>query len=269
MKVEKRDGTIQDFKFEKIEKVINQVFSNKAVNEPVPEKFVEQVKTYFDNYSEKHSDTVLPIEHIQDVIRDFLIKKNKIKAAECFILYRKKREEIREERSWLTKEISKKLNAKNVENQNANVDEASFGGRVGEASRVVTKNIALKHMSKQFRDNHLNNEDYIHDLDSYEIGMHNCLSIPFDKLLANGFTTRQTDVRPANSINTASQLIAVIFQIQSLQQFGGVSATHIDWTMVPYVRKSFYKHFIDGLKYSEGFTDEEINEFIEDLKKDE
>lgn len=259
MKVEKRDGTIQDFKFEKIEKVINQVFSNKAVNEPVPEKFVEQVKTYFDNYNEKHSDTILPIEHIQDVIRDFLIKKNKIKAAECFILYRKKREEIREERSWLTKEISKKLNAKNVENQNANVDEASFGGRVGEASRVVTKNIALKHMSKQFRDNHLNNEDYIHDLDSYEIGMHNCLSIPFDKLLANGFTTRQTDVRPANSINTASQLIAVIFQIQSLQQFGGVSATHIDWTMVPYVRKSFYKHYINGLKFINGCEDGDID----------
>ena len=58
--------------------------------------------------------------------------------------------------------IGKKLKATNIENQNANVDEASFGGRVGEASRVVTKNIALKHMSKQFRDNHLNNEDYIH-----------------------------------------------------------------------------------------------------------
>ena len=77
----------------------------------------------------------------------------------------------------------------------------------------------------------------------------NCLSIPFDDLLANGFNTRQTDVRPANSINTAMQLVAVIFQLQSLQQFGGVSATHIDWTMVPYVRKSFYKHFKDGLKY--------------------
>ena len=107
------------------------------------------------------------------------------------------------------------------------------------------------------------------DLDSYEIGMHNCLSIPFDKLLANGFTTRQTDVRGANSINTASQLVAVIFQIQSLQQFGGVSATHIDWTMVPYVRKSFYKHFIDGLKYAEDFTDEEITKFIRDLRQDE
>ena len=32
-------------------------------------------------------------------------------------------------------------------------------------------------------------------------------------------------------------------------QFGGVSATHLDWTMVPYVRKSFYKHYCDGVKY--------------------
>ena len=77
----------------------------------------------------------------------------------------------------------------------------------------------------------------------------NCLSIPFDKLLKDGFNTRQADVRPANSVNTAMQLVAVIFQLQSLQQFGGVSATHLDWTMVPYVRKSFSKHYRDGVKY--------------------
>ena len=104
-------------------------------------------------------------------------------------------------------------------------------------------------MSKMARENHLNNEIYIHDLDAYAVGMHNCLSVPFDDLLANGFNTRQTDVRPANSINTAFQLVAVLFQLQSLQQFGGVSATHLDWTMVPYVRKSFFKHFKDGCKY--------------------
>ena len=82
--------------------------------------------------------------------------------------------------------------------------------------------------------------------------MHNCLTIPFDDLLAKGFKTRQTDVRPAKSINTAMQLIAVIFQLQSLQQFGGVSASHIDWTMVPYVRMSFYKYYVDGMKYLMG-----------------
>ena len=95
--------------------------------------------------------------------------------------------------------------------------------------------------------------------------MHNCLSIPFDKLLKNGFSTRQTDVRPANSINTASQLVAVIFQIQSLQQFGGVAATHIDWTMVPYVRLSFMKHFKNGLKYIEGLSDDEIDEIVKNI----
>ncbi len=146
--------------------------------------------------------------------------------------------------------ISEKLKASNVVNQNANVDEHSFGGRLGEASGVLTKQYALDFLlSPMARNNHLNNEIYIHDLDHYALGDHNCLSIPFDDLLANGFYTRQTDVRPANSINTAFQLVAVIFQLQSLMQFGGVAATHLDWTMVPYVRKSFWKHFKDGLKW--------------------
>ena len=148
------------------------------------------------------------------------------------------------------KQVAVKLAASAVENQNANVDEQSFGGRIGEASGVITKQYALDYIvSKMARENHINNKIYIHDLDSYAVGMHNCLSIPFDDLLAKGFNTRQTDVRPANSVNTAFQLVAVIFQLQSLQQFGGVSATHIDWTMVPYVRKSFYKHFLDGVFY--------------------
>lgn len=38
----------------------------------------------------------------------------------------------------------------------------------------------------------------------------------------------------------------------------GVSATHLDWTMVPYIRKSFYKHFRDGFKYM--YEDEEFKE---------
>lgn len=73
--------------------------------------------------------------------------------------------------------------------------------------------------------------------------MHNCLTYPLDESLSQGVKTRQTSLRPAKSINTAFQLVAVLFQLQSLQQFGGVSCSHLDWTMVPYVRMSFYKHF--------------------------
>ena len=170
--------------------------------------------------------------------------------AKAYIKYRQKRTRERNWNTEMMRAAQEKLAGSKIDNQNANVDEHSFGGRRGEFHSVIAKQYALDNcMSKMSRNNHLNNEIYIHDLDAYAVGMHNCLSIPFDDLLASGFNTRQTDVRPANSINTAFQLVAVLFQLQSLQQFGGVAATHLDWTMVPYVRKSFYKHFCDGVKY--------------------
>ena len=195
-------------------------------------------------------DRDLTVEEIQDIVEAKLMSSNRKDVAKAYVIYRNDRSRIRESKSKLIKDIAEKLMATNVENQNANMDEKSFGGRMGAATSEVMKKYALDYcMSSMARNNHLNNEVYIHDLDHYATGDHNCLSVPFDKLLANGFNTRQTDVRPAQSVSTAFQLVAVIFQIQSLQQFGGVSATHIDWTMVPYVRKSFFKHFCDGLKY--------------------
>ena len=184
---------------------------------------------------------------------------NRRDVARSYIRYRYKKEVARNAQSDFIDAIREKLNADDVQNQNANVDEHSFGGRIGEASGVVNKKLALDYIvSPMARKNHEENMIYIHDLDNYYVGSHNCLSIPFDELLANGFNTRQTDVRPAGSVSTAFQLVAVIFQLQSLQQFGGVSATHLDWTMVPYVRKSFYKHYRDGLKYIEEMVDHQI-----------
>lgn len=246
-KVIKRDGKQEVYSRDKVHKAIEQAF--KSCKQEMTGKFIEQLDEELAVFEEKE-DVTASIEDIQDMIEKFLIKKNKFEVAKAYILYRDKRTRIREQKSKIMKGIKEKLEAKNVQNQNANVDEKSFGGRVGEATRIIMKDFALWNcMSEMARNNHLNNEIYIHDLDSYASGMHNCLTIPFDDLLAKGFKTRQTDVRPAKSINTAMQLIAVIFQLQSLQQFGGVSASHIDWTMVPYVRMSFYKYYVDGMKY--------------------
>lgn len=253
MKVIKRDGKVEVFNLEKIMNAVEKAF--KSVNLEIDPKFAAQLSEHFQKINDNctDEDCAINIEEIQDEIEKFLIKKNKTSVAKHFIIYREERNRIRESKSKLIKGVASKLKAKDIVNQNANVDEASFGGRIGEASRVVTKEYALNYcMSKMARENHLNNEIYIHDLDSYAVGMHNCLTLPFDKLLRDGFKTRNTDVRGANSVNTAMQLVAVLFQLQSLQQFGGVSASHIDWTMVPYVRKSFFKYFKDGVKYCEG-----------------
>ena len=183
--------------------------------------------------------------------------------AKAYIKYRETRAKERRWNSEMMRAAREKLAGTKIDNQNANVDERSFGGRRGEFDSIIAKQFALDNcMSNMAKENHLNNEIYIHDLDAYAVGMHNCLSVPFDDLLANGFNTRQSDIRTANSINTAFQLLAVIFQLQSLQQFGGVSATHLDWTMVPYVRRSFRKHMINGLKYIEEITDKEYLDSI-------
>lgn len=254
MYVIKRDGTQVPFNHEKIINAIDRAFievdGQLYENDTSFEIALEIAKTV------ERAPYRMTVEEIQDLVEKYLMRSERPDVAKAYIRYRYKKEVAREFKHDFIDAIGEKLEARNVQNQNANIDEHSFGGRVGEASSVMTKRYALDYiMSKKAKENHLNNRIYIHDLDAYAVGMHNCLSIPFDKLLAEGFNTRQTDVRPANSINTAMQLVAVIFQLQSLQQFGGVSATHLDWTMVPYVRKSFWKHYKDGMKYLEGVTD--------------
>ncbi len=249
MIVIKRDNTEVPYDIEKISIALGGAFAECKKEFDDSSLLMSIEEEIFDrDYS------AISIEEIQDIVEDQLINFGYIDEAKAYIRYRYLHELNRKKR--LEKAIEEKLLASNVVNQNANIDEHSFGGRKGEADSVFMKQYALDHcMCKKSRDNHLNNEIYIHDLDAYAVGMHNCLTIPFDDLLANGFNTRQTDVRPANSVNTAMQLVAVIFQLQSLQQFGGVSASHLDWTMVPYVRKSFYKHFKDGIYYSHDIED--------------
>ena len=261
MKVKKRDGRIVDFNEQKIIRAILAAFE--SVDGEVTQYAVDKaynIASYVSGYFEEDETNPTPgIEEIQDVIEKGLMSTKRKDVAKAYILYREERNKIRNKNSSLMQSIAEKLAASNVQNQNANMDEHSFGGRMGEARNELMKDYALNYMvSKMARTNHLENMVYIHDLDSYAVGMHNCLTIPFDELLAKGFNTRQTDVRPANSINTAFQLVAVLFQLQSLQQFGGVSASHIDWTMVPYVRKSFAKHYNNGLKYIEDMENTEV-----------
>lgn len=256
----KRDGTEVPYNRNKIICAINKALLE--LDGDLHASYIsENAATSIESYFEAYNVECITVEEIQDLVEWNLINGPRADLAKAYIRYRYKREMARHNYKELMNTIGEKLSAANVQNQNANVDEHSFGGRIGEMSSAVARKYALDYIvSPMARENHLNNMIYIHDLDHYAVGSHNCLSIPFDDLLAKGFNTRQTDVRPAQSVGTAFQLVAVIFQLQSLQQFGGVSATHLDWTMVPYVRKSFYKHFKTGLKYmSLTLPEEEIN----------
>ena len=261
MNIIKRDGRVVPFNKDKIIAAILKAFEAVGGVDDYAKTKAENIATYIED-KVKEREEPYGVEEIQDLVEQGLMSLKHKDVAKAYILYREERSKVRQGKTALMKLIGKKIDASDVQNQNANMDEHSFGGRMGEARNELMKDYALNFcVSKKTRENHLNNEIYIHDLDSYAVGEHNCLTIPFDELLAKGFNTRQTDVRPARSINTAFQLVAVIFQLQSLQQFGGVSASHLDWTMVPYVRLSFYKHYKDGMNYIEEMElSEDFNE---------
>ena len=245
MKVRKRNKKYEPFDKAKIESSIKKAAD--AVDETIPNFMIMRIATQIEN--ELQPNNIIPVDTIGKLIENKLMKTNYKDTTKSYITYHYNRQKEYFYESEIIKTFKKKLAGKNTDNNNANMDERSFSGRQYEAAKVFYKDDALTNMPKLFKDNHNNNRVYIHDLDSYSAGEHNCLSLDVDDLLQRGVAIKQTDLRAARSVNTAFQVIAVLFQIQSLVQFGGVATTHIDWTLVPYVRYSLIKHLADILAY--------------------
>lgn len=136
--------------------------------------------------------------------------------------------------------------------ENANLNGESFSGKMSKFGSEYSKWYARSFtMPPQLVNAIQDNVVYVHDLDQYAIGTTNCIFIPFERLLREGFNTGNGSVRPPNSIMTAMALTAIIFQSQQNAQYGGVSANKLDFDLAPYVGKSFVKLFRKGLSYFE------------------
>lgn len=183
--------------------------------------------------------------------------------AKAYIIYRNSRTVARMADTELMRSVRDKTGAVNVENSNANVDEHSFSGREKEASAAVQKALAFDFggMSEEASRAHKEMLVYQHDADKIVVGETNCLFVDFEKIFKEGFSTRNGTVRPPSSFSTACQLVAVVFQCQSQNQFGGVASIHLDFDLAPFVKKSFYRHFADGMRYIGGWSAKECEEF--------
>lgn len=245
-KIEKRDGSIVDFNKDKITNAILKAMKSVDM---VDEKEASNVTTQVVKEVNKANKSIPGVEDIQDIVEEKLMKKLP-KVAKEYITYRNQRNIIRNRKSSTMINIKKILSCSNVQNSNANIDEYSFGGRKNESANIIQKEIALNDLiDPEITEAYNEGRLYIHDLSEYTIGEHNCLFADIPRLLGNGFEARNGDVRPASCFSTACQLLAVIFQIQSQCQFGGVADNAIDRHLAPYVRKSFIKHYKNGLHW--------------------
>ncbi len=211
------------------------------------------------------------VEDIQDEVEEYLMESNRKDIARAYIIYRNERTKVRERKAELVQTILNRANSTIDNRSNANVDEKSFSGREKEASSDIGKMIALDFggLTTDVANAHKEMLIYQHDLEKAIYGIHNCLNLNFQEIFNYGFRTRNGDVRPPTSFSTACQLAAVAFQCQSQVQFGGVGSIHLDYDLAPFVKKSFYKHYEDGLRYIARLNEDEIKTLTDFAKNNE
>lgn len=217
------------------------------------------------------SDKDYSVEEIQDMVEKELMSSNRKDVAKEYITYRQKRTEERLKNSLLYKIGDGIISGENEEltKENANLNGDSFSGKLSKFGSEYSKsyarsNIIPKKLLKAVDEGYI----HIHDMDHYAVGTHNCLFVPFEKLLGEGFQVGDKgSVRTPNSIMTAMAQVAVIFQCQQNSQYGGVGAAKFDWDLAPYVGKSFVKHFKKGQQYfEENYADVKNEELYMDNK---
>ena len=261
MEIVKRDGRREPFAKSKIITAITHAMERAGQHD------MDAVNRIADEIANLDK-TEIGVEEVQDMVELKLMKTSLKPTAKEYITYRERRTIERNRNNAMNRHIENILLCKNVQNSNANVDEHSFGGRKFESANVLHKDLALHaFMRPEVAKAHEEFRIYMHDLSEYTIGSHNCLFADLQRLLNNGFSTRNGDVRPAGSFATACQLVAVIFQIQSQVQFGGVASAHIDDDLAPFVVKSFYKHYKTGLKYFSDLDIAAIDNWIANAKE--
>lgn len=159
---DKHHGEKEKYNIKKIKVAVQAAYNQ--LNEPLPDNIWRRFNYYLKKCSDQFEGDEISVETLQDIIIKFLMKENP-DVAEEYIIYRYKHNLAREKRKNADFEhgLEDKLLAKNVVNQNANVDEYAYGGRMGEATRFVTKKFGLENVaSVQAKENHEKNEVYIH-----------------------------------------------------------------------------------------------------------
>lgn len=270
MLVVKRNGTTEEFDRNKIFKAALKA----AIASDVEgfDRWAEIIAIDIERLLIGAETETVSVEEIQDLIEiDLYAIASTPAIAKAFILFREKRKQERDKANRYAQIIkSRAISPEESNNKaNANLDENSFSGRMYEASEDLWKETALDDfMPTEIAQLHNDGELYQHDLARFALGQHNCLTVNMKPLLDNGFVTRHVTLRTPSKFSVACQQVAVIFQILSQHQFGGIASGHIDRDLAPYVAKS-RKKLQDKYANMHGMTDAERAAYVQSDLEDE
>lgn len=202
------------------------------------------------------------IEDVQDSVEKVLIENQHAKTAKAYILYRKQRSDVRDASGALMK-LMKELTFSDSRNceikrENANIDGNSTMGTMLKYGSEIAKDFNKKFL---IRDEHVKAYEqgiiHIHDMEFYALTL-NCLQIDVGRLLDTGFNTGHGALRSPSSIGAAATLVCIIIQSNQNEMFGGQSVPTLDFSLAPYVARSYAKNillYLDANFGNDGLTE--------------
>ncbi len=302
-KVVKRDGSHVPFDSTKIRNAIYKAILASHTQEELKERFsneildditnqvVEKCQDIMDITStqlkdlnkdnEKVFDTsvAISINGIQDIVEKTLIRNGFADTAKAYIVYRAKRDDIRNSRDSINKAISDVLMCdskdSDTKRENGNINGDTPMGTMLQVASSVSKNFYLNNMmSKDIAKAETDGYIHIHDLDFYKLTL-TCVQMDCEKLFKGGFNTGKGQIREPNSITSYASLAAVAIQAEQNFQHGGISIPNFDFAMAPGIYKSFRKAWktnidkfnkftgtISDLKDANDLTDNDIEDIL-------
>ncbi len=255
IQVVKRDGTLVDFDISKISSVINRAFHSIPVetDDNIIDFLALKVSADFQN---KIINQTISVEQIQDSVEKVLSQAGYTEVAKAYILYRKKRENIRalknatEEYKSIVDSYLHDANWRNTENSMSNY---SVGGLMFSNSGAITTNYWLSEIyDEEIAKAHNNGDFHIHDLDMLT-GDSAGWSIPQIIEEGLGGVSRYINSRPCKHLNTLCNQIMNFLSIVQNEWAGAQSLPSFDSYLAPFVK-------IDHLSYRDVYR--EMENFI-------
>ena len=246
LSIRKRDGSLQDFNLEKIAKAIEKAFmaDHKFYNDDIINMLSLRVVAQMNS---KINNDVIDIEDVQDAVEVTLIQAGYVDVARSYILYRKARANLREQKQTdldykKTVDNYLKINDWRVK-ENSTVT-YSVGGLILSNSGAVTANYWLSEVyDQEIGQAHKNADIHIHDL-SMLTGY--CAGWSLKQLIQEGLggVVGKITSAPANHLSTLCNQMVNFLGIMQNEWAGAQAFSSFDTYLAPFVKK-------DHLTYKE------------------
>lgn len=272
----KRDGRVVDYDISKIERAVAKAMN--AIGEQELSEARRMAQLVELDLNENFNTESPSVEQIQDCVEKVLMKNGLEDVAKAYIIYRNKRNDVREMSFNLMKVYDEICCAdskdSDVKRENANIDSNTAMGTMLKfgsegAKDYYCKFILPSHISKAHKDGDI----HIHDLDFYTL-TETCCQIDIEKLFKGGFGTGHGFIREPNDIRTYSALACIAIQANQNDQHGGQSIPNFDYGMALGVKKTFKKTYWTNfakaynLMVGKDLSSDEIKGIFKEIEKE-